>query len=415
MREVNKSHQPARVAVCWLHVLEQIYSANPMSTASKNPNTIRPWYRPLAASIAVALAVAGLLVVLNSSGFVRMHVPRGIQWQKAWPLTFLTYDAYVYRGSFGGLTDVADPRGPGTFPSLALVVDCVVTIATVVAVAALAEHRIRRRGRLAQFNLREMLALVAVVSIVAGREASVQRRQREGIEQVFGPYHHFEIDEGVPHWVHRYLPGWPLRPFDRVCAAELSGPRHTGDELSAIAKFDYLAELVVNGDWCDDDALRHVGRLPRLQRLTIISGRVTGRGLPHLAELGQLRQLSLHRSDLHGADLRHLQPLRRLEALSLSGTHVSDGDLAPLADLPVLESLDSSSTPIADAGLAHLAPCRHLRTLDLSQTRITDRGLPVIVSLDRLERIHLCDTCVSEAAAARLRAALPGCKVILRY
>ncbi len=70
-------------------------------------------------------------------------------------------------------------------------------------------------------------------------------------------------------------------------------------------------------------------------------------------------------------------------------TGVRDDDLALLAKLPALEILSLVQTGITDAGLVHLRQCRQLREVNLYKSKVTDAGYD------------------------SLKAALPGCKIII--
>lgn len=112
-----------------------------------------------------------------------------------------------------------------------------------------------------------------------------------------------------------------------------------------------------------------------------------------------------------GADeLSRLRSLRRLRHLDLSETNLTDADLQHLANVPHLESLILNRTHISDAGLQQLRGL-NLEGLDLFHTHVTDAGLKHVAGMDRLSTLHLHETQTTAAGRAKLRVALPNCKV----
>lgn len=136
------------------------------------------------------------------------------------------------------------------------------------------------------------------------------------------------------------------------------------------------------------------------------------------------------------ADLDNLTPLTDLKILNLSGSRITDDGLAKLAPLKRIKFLYLFKTDITDAGLEHLKELPRLEVLCLDQTLITDAGLKSLEGLPRLEKLHvhsraqLTDKSIeslskhvrlfelkvggpgfTEEGIARLREALPNCKV----
>jgi hypothetical protein len=136
------------------------------------------------------------------------------------------------------------------------------------------------------------------------------------------------------------------------------------------------------------------------------------------------------------ADLDNLAPLTDLKILNLSGSRITDEGLAKLAPLKRTKFLYLFKTDITDAGLEHLKELPRLEVLCLDQTLITDAGVKSLEALPRLEKLHvhsraqLTDKSIeslsrhvrlfelkvggpgfTEEGIARLREALPNCKV----
>jgi hypothetical protein len=116
-----------------------------------------------------------------------------------------------------------------------------------------------------------------------------------------------------------------------------------------------------------DSALEYVGRLVRLERLSVSSSPITDVGLRHLRGLSGLRELHLHGTRISDCGLAHLEPLTRLEFLSLVDTNVSDAGLVRLSGMTQLKQLLIPSG-VSDHGVKELQ--RAIPAL------VTYRGLP---------------------------------------
>ena len=103
-----------------------------------------------------------------------------------------------------------------------------------------------------------------------------------------------------------------------------------------------------------EPAIEHVGRLTRLQRLSVFQSPFRGAGLIHLKGLTNLSELYLGDTQVGDASLSHLKGLTNLSYLSLRGTQVTDGGLAHLKGLTKLSWLDLTGTRVTDAGVAEL-------------------------------------------------------------
>ena len=143
----------------------------------------------------------------------------------------------------------------------------------------------------------------------------------------------------------------------------------------------------------DDEALAHIGRLYKIDRL-----KLTGRWVE---------------GDLVITDtgLAHLENLFNLRSLAVRGTEITDAGLAHLAGLENLEELDLGINRLSDAGLVHLKGLKSLRKLRLSATNITDAGLVQLEAMKSLETLVINSTMVTEAGVERLRRARPGLEI----
>jgi internalin A len=103
--------------------------------------------------------------------------------------------------------------------------------------------------------------------------------------------------------------------------------------------------------------------------------------------------------------------LTRLESLSLSGSSVSDAGLAHLKGLTKLSVLELSGTHVTDAGLEHLKGLTNLSELHIDGTEVTDAGLENLKGLTKLTHVVLDGDQITDAGVKELQRALPSLKI----
>lgn len=130
--------------------------------------------------------------------------------------------------------------------------------------------------------------------------------------------------------------------------------------------------------------------------------------LKDLQALTRVEEMALWNTAISDAGLAHLEGLKTLRALYLNGTAVHGPGLERLTSL---QRLELNGTPVDDAGLRHLATLRQLECLYLNGTSISDAGLKTLHSLANLKELHLEQTRVTPEGVARVRSALPACRV----
>jgi len=182
--------------------------------------------------------------------------------------------------------------------------------------------------------------------------------------------------------------------------------------------------------------LRQITRAwPKLENLSLrVNKSIRNEHLKLLTELPELWALDLSYTSIKLAQDTPLPPLPKLTSLELQSVDLNDAALSNIVQAyPKLESLDFSITAISDEGLKRLKPLRlislqlvstgvtddglkslremPLRTLDLSNTKITDRGLETLAGFQGLSLLKVRETKITEAAAKKLAAALPRCKI----
>ena len=145
----------------------------------------------------------------------------------------------------------------------------------------------------------------------------------------------------------------------RLCGVRsgCTGPvsaQHAGfvewlEDLIGIDYLSHVSEIAFDGRATDAD-LMEIGRLSRLERLSISSSPISDDGLKNLRGLTSLRQLFLH------------------------GTSISDEALSQPAGPVAPELLTLVDTKITDTGLTHLRNLHSLQELDVPSC-ISDRAI----------------------------------------
>ncbi len=259
-----------------------------------------------------------------------------------------------------------------------------------------------------RMNVRSMMLVVLVVGALLGwmeYQVRIQRDAVAAIQQAGGQfYYDWEWINGrpspgsQPRW-----PGWLIKTlgpdyFGQVVAVQLPGLLNPTDEA----------------------LLAHVGRLKRLESLSLQRTVVSDSGLACLQDLTNLKSLRLSQSgsDPYGlaklglgprldltksgpGRLKHLRGMVNLENLSLSDFALSDADLAHLSGMTRMTNLDLRGEQITNAGLAHLRGMTRLTSLSLLGTKITN--LEPIRGLDKLKILDLRGSAIDDAGLAPIR------------
>ena len=259
------------------------------------------------------------------------------------------------------------------------------------------------KRRWMQVSLRTMLAAVALLCVILSLwvvPAERQRRTVAAIQDMGGavdyvPFLSLVEDSGVSDpreseaFPKTFLRRWlPPDYFDEVLIVLLQNMRLT------------------------DAKLAHLQGLTSLESLALDNTQNTDAGLAHLQGRTGLKFLALGRSQVSDAGLVHLQSLTGLRNLFLGHTQVTDAGLVNLQGLTNLKMLGLNGTQITDAGLARLQGLTSLQVLGLDNTQVTDAGLVYLQGLTNLRRLELGKTQVTDAGVAKLRQALPNCKII---
>jgi len=110
-------------------------------------------------------------------------------------------------------------------------------------------------------------------------------------------------------------------------------------------------------------------------------------------------------------DLKHLALIFDLHVVSLVGDKANDAWLEHVASLASLQSLKLKKTKVTAAGIERLKALEELQVLDVLYTPLDDAAIRPLADMPQLSLVRLFGTQVSQEAADRLAAGLPGAKV----
>jgi internalin A len=211
-------------------------------------------------------------------------------------------------------------------------------------------------------------------------------------------------DQGIGH----------LKNLSGLKALDLRGCSAVTDVgLAQLKGLTKLTALKLGGYSITDAGLAVVRHFPSLDSLTVEDAAVTDAGLASLKGL-PLEELAFTRCLGVGDEgLRHVKDLRSLHVLWLRDTAVSGAGMIHLAGLSSLRSLTVSRCGMDDAGVERLARLSGLETLNLqSDPNVTDACVDRLGQFKGLKSLVIGQTGISDDGFARLRAALPQCKMV---
>jgi hypothetical protein len=194
-------------------------------------------------------------------------------------------------------------------------------------------------------------------------------------------------------------------------AADSTRIAPTSADLGSLAALACLGFLALDGDLCDDEALRQIGRLPHL-RMLLAQGPAAGdEGFTALSASATLEYLwGRECPHLTGRGFAAMAAMPSLKGLAVSCKQVDDAALAALPRFASLRSL--MPMDVTDEGFRHVGKCEQLenlwcmycrdtgdaatdhiaglrlKTYYAGQTRITDHSLQVLARMTTLERVH---------------------------
>lgn len=172
--------------------------------------------------------------------------------------------------------------------------------------------------------------------------------------------------------------------------------KNLSDEgVACIASLSRLRSLLLGTDAISVEGMAQLAKLRELETLELTANKVPFSGANHLNGLPKLNRLTLRMLVNDGATL-DLGRLPRLEFVTLNaatGSTFRDKDLASLGRLKQLVWLQMSGmdTPleITDQGIGYLAGLKDLDRLTIGGPALTDRSLATIGGFKRLDMLNV--------------------------
>ena len=163
-----------------------------------------------------------------------------------------------------------------------------------------------------------------------------------------------------------------------------------------------------------EKAVELLGKHDGLKKLNLRASDLSGKGLSQLAGLTRLEDLRLPGSrKLDDAALEGLPSLPLLHTLHLNGCLFRGAGLQYLSRTPDIHELDlAACNDLDSSGLKNLPTLNHLRFLFLSSTKIDDEAVAHLGRYPSLRYLHVSNTNITAAGAARLHQSLPRCAIL---
>ncbi|MBN1909512.1 MAG: hypothetical protein JW818_07235 [Pirellulales bacterium] len=280
--------------------------------------------------------------------------------------------------------------GKTRFELLHLVGDLAVALAILCVAGAGFEWWRRRRRRVWQFSLREMLVATLLLAGVLGwwkcRDNQFRREmvlaKQLGLELKEYPLSDIGVEYRGPTWLGRLVGKRHLESFNNVIGVNLgfgSTDINIRDDeiLDIVADVDqmwpHLYGLTVSV--CFGNVDRQLASLVELRELRLFGvncNRISEEGLRDVGRLSELEKLDFRCKELPESRLAFVSQLPHLKVLILDCPQLRSDDLASMAKLTELRSLTITDAPHVDGeGLVHLQGLTQLQVLNLDRTGVT--------------------------------------------
>jgi serine/threonine protein kinase/formylglycine-generating enzyme required for sulfatase activity len=202
-----------------------------------------------------------------------------------------------------------------------------------------------------------------------------------------------------------------LRGLRNLTKLLLTGDGHTVAGVRQLEDMPRLSCLSLKLPNLDRTLFEHLRHYPKLASLTLSARLLTEEDVKNSAMLKTLSYVKFI-GPLRDPWLPHLQGLPLLRSVDLATCPITDMGLEQLGKLTELRLLRVSyCREVTDAGLAHVKGLRHMTSFLADYTPIGDTGLAELASLTALQRVSVCHTKVTADGVAKLKAALPKCRI----
>ena len=415
--------------------------------------TRRPWYRLHLSTwltLPFGLVVAVMVVVPGDASrnevrptfFVaRPKVPTGPTNDvgpiiHGWPLPFLWRAPQKWNG---------DPSTAATslpwrltdsvreFHWLPLLVDLAVAGFVLAVFAALVERRRRKRSRLIQFSLRELLIISLLFAVGLGWW-NHRRQVKDRLSRIDGATKARFVPQ-LPLWL-RIAAGddalsrlglngpvgpivlpWGLSRRDEIQSIVEQFPRETivemdntvsSDDAAAVGAIRRLEQIRCVYQPTTDltQLLSALERHPHLRDFEYIGGliKINDAQLAQIATLSQLESLSVHSnaSQLTEKGLASLRNCKKLEQLELDGARLTTDAMACFSEMKQLRRLDLTAAQFINADLSTLPPIDGLEELVLAGTNLDDDDALQLRAMPSLRRLNIVGTQMTAAGVKEM-------------
>ncbi len=176
-----------------------------------------------------------------------------------------------------------------------------------------------------------------------------------------------------------------------------------GVGIESLASLRLIGELEIDFPECSDDDLQAIAKLPYLESLVLLRGRITSRGLRSLREAPDLRTLTISGKACREVDFDDFRGLD-LRCLSLNGVEsVTLRHMKHFADQKRLIAFEMVNCQIAGPGEIDFRETPNLRAFSVGNTKFSDDDLHGISSLHSARFVNLSGTGVRGPVVRRLQ------------
>ncbi|MBS1993486.1 MAG: hypothetical protein JSS83_23385 [Cyanobacteria bacterium SZAS LIN-3] len=176
-----------------------------------------------------------------------------------------------------------------------------------------------------------------------------------------------------------------------------------------IAQLNFLEAIKLIGEMDNDSNVVDLKKMPQLKEV-FLCGIVSSNQMAALASLKNLETLSIN-SDINDEDLKPLVHLPKLQALEIRSRKMTGQNLDAFRNA-VLTYLNLHYCPLSKRAFSSIAKTKTLKALDLSSTPATDDDIKALSSLPHLSRLILygMDNATPYGASVVSRA-IPDCLI----
>jgi Leucine Rich repeat len=255
----------------------------------------------------------------------------------------------------------------------------------------------RHRPRWLRFSLRTLLVMMTVLCVWLGIQVNAARRQKQAVEAILKAGGSVNYTYQLRPDADRFVgPGFSMFPCARN--ASIPGPtwlrKLIGDDYFRTA---FQVQIALNDEDSSKAAIRAIANLPTIRCVSLIvrerDSKVQDSVLAPLGRLTKLERLSLRDTQVSGEFLSQLDNPAGMVQLSITGLvhNIDDAAMAQIGKMTNLEVLDLlNCNQVTDAGLVHLSKLTSLKVVSLQFFgRITDAGLKHLAGLNRLTDVFV--------------------------